>query len=97
MNNSLKIMLKNYMENKEYLKYNELLRQEIISIFVKKIQEIDSSFLYSSMVELLEVIEEKLTEEDSENFKYFYNLFKKDYEPKDLTEYLTKVYKKIEN
>ena len=95
MNNSLILILKNCIENKEYSKYNEILRQELISIFVKKIQEIDSTYMYSSMVELLETSEEYLEEKDILNIKHVYDLFKRDYRPEVLSGHLTETYKII--
>lgn len=95
MNNSLILILKNYIENKEYSKYNELLRQEIISIFVSKIKVYDSTYMYSSMVELLETAEEYLGEKDILNIKHVYDLLKKDYKPEVLSGYLTETYKVI--
>ena len=93
MSNPLKILLENYLEMEEYSKYNELLRQEIISKFVKKVQAKDSYFLYSSMVELLESIEKILSEKEISDFRYFYDLLKKDYSEKELSEILTEFYK----
>ena len=95
MNNPLQILLKNYIEMEEYTKYNELLRQEIISKYVKKVQEKDTFFLYSSMIELLESIEKNLSEKEISEFRYFYDLFKKDYSEKELSEILTEFYKNI--
>ena len=95
MNNPLQILLKNYLEMEEYTKYNELLRQEIISKYVKKVQEKDTFFLYSSMIELLESIEKNLSEKEISEFRYFYDLFKKDYSEKELSEILTEFYKNI--
>lgn len=95
MNNPLQILLKNYLEMEEYTKYNELLRQEIISKYVKKVQEKDTFFLYSSMIELLEGIEKNLSEKEISEFRYFYNLLKKDYSEKELSEILTEFYKNI--
>lgn len=95
MNSSLILILKNYIENKEYSKYNELLRQEIISIFVNKIKKYDSTYMYSSMVELLETAEEYLEEKDILNIKHVYNLLKKDYRQEVLSGYLTETYKVI--
>ena len=95
MNNPLQILLKNYIEMEEYTKYNELLRQEIISKYVKKVQEKDAFFLYSSMIELLESIEKNLSEKEISEFRYFYDLFKKDYSEKELSDILTEFYKNI--
>lgn len=95
MNNPLQILLKNYIEMEEYTKYNELLRQEIISKYVKKVQEKDAFFLYSSMIELLESIEKNLSEKEISEFRCFYDLLKKDYSEKELSEILTEFYKNI--
>ena len=95
MSNPLQILLKNYLEMEEYAKYNELLRQEIISKYVKKVQTKDAFFLYSSMVELLESIEKNLSEKEISEFRYFYDLLKKDYSEKELSEVLTEFYKNI--
>lgn len=93
MSNPLKILLENYLEMEEYSKYNELLRQEIISKFVKKVQSKEPYFLYSSMVELLESIEKNLSEKEISDFRYFYDLLKKDYSEKELSVILTEFYK----
>ena len=95
MNNPLQILLKNYIEMEEYTKYNELLRQEIISKYVKKVQEKDAFFLYSSMIELLESIEKNLSGKEISEFRCFYDLLKKDYSEKELSEILTEFYKNI--
>lgn len=93
MSNPLEILLENYLEMEEYSKYNELLRQEIISKFVKMVQAKDSYFLYSSMIELLESIEKNLSEKEISEFRNFYDLLKKDYSEKELSEILTEFYK----
>ena len=97
MNNSFKLLLKTYLSNNQYEEYNEILRKEIISMYVNKIQEKNASFLYSNIIELLEAVDRYLDKEDILNFNYFYNLLKQDYEEKYLTEYLTRFYKKIKS
>lgn len=95
MNNSVaKILIKNLNE-KNFVGYNEVLRNEIISIFVKKIQEKDSFFLYSNLVELLESVENYLDTDDIFIFENFYDICKSEDEPSTISRYLTDVYEKI--
>ena len=95
MTNSIKKILKEYLNEKNFLKYNEVLRMEIISFYVKKIQEKNSFFLYSNLIELLENVEIYLENKDIFVFNHFYDLCNKNYEPELLSRYLTDVYEKI--
>ena len=95
MNNSLKKILKQKLNEKDFEQYNEILKKEIIIIFVKKVQEKDSFFLYSNLVELLEYVEIYLEDNDIIIFTHFYDLCKRDYKSEDLSIYLTELYEKI--
>lgn len=88
-------LLKNYLEKREYEKYNDILEKEIISIFVKKIQMHNDNFLYSNKVELLEFAEIYLDEYESEICRKFYNISKSGYESEILSEILMNIYEKI--
>lgn len=95
MKDSIKKILKEYLNEKNFSQYNEVLRQEIIRIFVKKIQEKNSFFLYSNLVELLESVENYLDSKDIMIFTRFYDLCKSEYESDELSRYLTDVYEKM--
>ena len=95
MSEALKKVLLNCINEKNFLKYNELLKKQIIFYFVKKIQEKNKYFLYSNIVELLDCVEMYLSDNDIFIFNHFYDLCKKDYEPEVLSGYLTDVYEKI--
>lgn len=97
MSNSIKKVLKKYFTNKEYDKYNELLIKEITYIFVKKVQKINSDFLYSSLVELLETVEVYLNRYEYEIFKKFYTLVKADYQSSLLANELMQIYIKVKD
>ena len=72
MEDSVKKILLKYIEEKDFSKYNDILVKEIISFFVKKIQGIDNSFVYSNLIELLENVEIYLDSSDTYIFNYFY-------------------------
>lgn len=95
MNNSIKNLLKEYLNNKEYDTYNNVLIKEITYVFVKKIQKIDNTFLYSSLVELLESAETYLSDYEVEILNKFYDLVKSNYPADVLAEELMEIYKKI--
>ncbi len=95
MNSSIKNLLKKYLTNKEYDDYNEILIKEITYIFVKKIQNIDETFLYSSLVELLESAKTYLSNYEVEILNRFYLLTKSDYSPEILSEELMEIYNKV--
>ncbi len=95
MNDSTKKILKSCLNKNKFVEYNEILRLEIICIFVTKIQEKNSFFLYSTIIELLENVEIYLAEKDIINCRYFYDILKKDYEPEVLAEYLTDLYQRM--
>lgn len=95
MDNSIKKILKKYLEEKNFSKYNEVLEIEITSYFVDKIREKKPSYLYSTLVELLEIVEKYLDERDIIICTHFYDLCERDYTPEVLANYLTDVYEKI--
>lgn len=95
MNSSIKNLLKQYLTSKEYDEYNNILIKEITYIFVKRIQKVEESFLYSSLVELLESAKIYLSNYEVEILNRFYYLTKSDYSPEILAEELMKIYNKI--
>lgn len=95
MDDSLKKILKNALENKNYEKYNDILIKEITAIFVKKIKKYNEIFLYSNQLELLENSEIYLDIFEANICKEFYNIQKKDFEPNVLSELLMEIYEKI--
>ncbi len=95
MSDSIKKRLVEYIKEKNFFQYNDILRNEIIKFYVNKMQEKRQSFMYSTLPELLENVEQNLETDDINNFRYFYDLFKKDYEPIVLAKHLTEVYGKI--
>lgn len=95
MNNSIKTLLKEYLDKKEYDSYNEILKKEIIYFYVKKIQRKDENYLYSSLVELIDDAENYLSLKDIEILNKFYNLTKTNYDPEILSEKLIDIYVKM--
>lgn len=95
MNNEEILLLKKYIENKEFDKYNSVIKKEIIKYFVEEIKKVDSNYLYSSMVELLEDIESYLEIDKVELFKYFYKINKEQYKDEILSNMLTDICQKI--
>lgn len=92
MNSSIKNLLKQYLTNKEYDTYNDILIKEIIYSFVRKIKKREPQFLYSSLVELLEISDKYLEKKDIEILKSFYDLVKTNYQPEFLSEELMEIY-----
>ncbi len=64
MDERLKENLKKFLNRKEYVKYNEIMQDEIIKEIVKKVREVDSNYMYDTLPELVtksEILENKYT------------------------------------
>ena len=91
-----KALLRLYINNKKYEKYNEIMINEIKQIFSKKVQNVEKSFSYSSMVNLLEETRKNLTYYEAMIFQKFYNvLHEEDIEEDIKSITLTEIYEKI--
>ena len=96
MSSSINILLKEYLEKKEYELYNEVLIKEISSIFVKKIKEKNKYFLYSNLVELQDSAFVYLNVNLANICRQFY-FITREYDSLKLSEKLMEIYEIIKD
>lgn len=92
MNNSIRVLIEKYISEQKYKECNEILIKEIIYIFVKKIQELDNTFLYSTLLELVESAKEYLTADEAFILKSFYRTLNLNYSDELLLKELIEIY-----
>lgn len=92
MNNSIRVLIEKYISEQKYKECNEILIKEIIYIFVKKIQELDNTFLYSTLLELVESAKEYLTADETFILKSFYRILNLNYPDELLLKELIEIY-----
>lgn len=92
MNNSIRVLIEKYISEQKYKECNEILIKEIIYIFVKKIQELDNTFLYSTLLELVESAKEYLTADETFILKSFYRTLNLNYPDELLLKELIEIY-----
>lgn len=95
MNLKIKELLKSYMELNQYREYNEVLKKEITYKFVKKIQDVNKNYLYSTQVELLEATEIYLENKDRMLFRKYYDTLRLDIDDINMSERLMEIYEKL--
>lgn len=95
MSLKIKELLKSYMELNQYREYNEVLKKEITYKFVKKIQDVNKNYLYSTQVELLEATEMYLENKDRMLFRKYYYTLRLDIGDINMSERLMEIYEKL--
>lgn len=96
MNQELKKLLENYLQKRNYKAYNTVISKEIIRYYVSRIREYDKDYLYSNVIELLDIVEAKLSMKEIIIFRNFYLVQKEDETAEITAMKLTQSFKKIE-
>lgn len=95
MNLKITKLLDEYLNKNQYSEYNDVLRKEIIYTFVKKIQNKNKNYLYSTQIELEDDIKNMLSVKDSMRFKKFSEVLKLNIDDKLKSERLLEIYDKL--
>lgn len=91
----IKEKLKEYLNNREYDKYNDVLIKEIKKKITEKIKEKSNMFEYSTLNETLEFAEKNCNEKLIVVIKDFYYAMKEEKEEEKLAEKLMEIYEEL--